>query len=276
MSGGAFSGTSLTVLRSLAASQASEGRRFNTAARIEAFGEGNAPNVSPTAFDSNDSVIFYYLAGTTGWSSPFDGFTALLWNPQAQTSDGRFGVQANQFGFNITGTTNIPIVVEASTNLSCGWVPLQSIKPSRTVHSISTIRSGRIIPDGSTAFAHRNCLKAEGFLSKFTTGTGFFIADDGYLISNYHVVKDAAKVRLLTSAGLIDAKAVKVDAANDLALLKATGKFLSLPIIASRTVQVWAARWPRSGFPTSGCRGSRPIPQRRDKRENRVAVRRGG
>jgi len=26
----------------------------------------------------------------------------------------------------------------------------------------------------------------------------FFIADDGYLISNYHVVTDATKVRLLT------------------------------------------------------------------------------
>ncbi|MEI8292275.1 MAG: hypothetical protein WCH99_22620, partial [Verrucomicrobiota bacterium] len=37
------------------------------------------------------------------------------------------------------------------------------------------------------------------------TGTGFFITDDGYLISNYHVVKGAAKVRLLTGAGLIDA-----------------------------------------------------------------------
>jgi S1-C subfamily serine protease len=41
------------------------------------------------------------------------------------------------------------------------------------------------------------------------------------LISNYHVVKGAAKVRLLTGAGLLDAMVVKVDAANDLALLKA-------------------------------------------------------
>jgi hypothetical protein len=32
----------------------------------------------------------------------------------------------------------------------------------------------------------------------------------GYLISNYHVVKDATKVCLLTSTGLIDAKVVQV------------------------------------------------------------------
>ena len=34
----------------------------------------------------------------------------------------------NQFGFNITGTTNIPIVVEASTGLASPvWTPLQSL-----------------------------------------------------------------------------------------------------------------------------------------------------
>jgi len=44
------------------------------------------------------------------------------------------------------------------------------------------------------------------------------------------VVKGATKVRLLTSAGLIDAKVVQVDAANDLALLKADGRFAPLPL----------------------------------------------
>ncbi|MGB7769412.1 MAG: hypothetical protein WBN22_11245 [Verrucomicrobiia bacterium] len=36
------------------------------------------------------------------------------------------------------------------------------------------------------------------FSLKGHTGTGFFITDDGYLVSNYHVVKDATKGRLLT------------------------------------------------------------------------------
>jgi TPR repeat protein len=60
------------------------------------------------------------------------------------------------------------------------------------------------------------------------SGTGFFITDDGYLITNEHVVKDAVQVRLVTSAGLINAKVVKVDPANDLALLKASSKQFSL------------------------------------------------
>jgi serine protease Do len=97
------------------------------------------------------------------------------------------------------------------------------------------------------------------------TGTGFFITDDGYLISNNHVVKDAAKVRLVTSAGLIDAKLVQVDAANDLALLKANAEggmkneetFKPLPIAASRT-GLLGGTVATVGFPNIGLQGFAP------------------
>jgi S1-C subfamily serine protease len=89
------------------------------------------------------------------------------------------------------------------------------------------------------------------------SGSGFFITDDGYLISNYHVVKSAAKVRLLTGAGLIDASVVKVDAANDLALLKAVGRFAPLPIAASRTVKL-GGTVATVGFPDIGLQGFAP------------------
>ena len=93
--------------------------------------------------------------------------------------------------------------------------------------------------------------------SPTATGTGFFITDDGYLITNYHVVKGAAKVRLLTGAGLIDAAVVKVDAANDLALLKAAGRFAPLPIAASRTVKL-GGTVATVGFPDIGLQGFAP------------------
>ncbi|MEI8292223.1 MAG: tetratricopeptide repeat-containing serine protease family protein, partial [Verrucomicrobiota bacterium] len=93
--------------------------------------------------------------------------------------------------------------------------------------------------------------------SPTASGTGFFITDDGYLISNYHVVKGAAKVRLLTDAGLIDATVVKVDAANDLALLKAVGRFAPLPIAASRTVKL-GGTVATVGFPDIGLQGFAP------------------
>jgi hypothetical protein len=51
----------------------------------------------------------------------------VLWNPQVQTGDGMFGVRQDRFGFNITGTANIPVVVEACANLAApSWVTLQS------------------------------------------------------------------------------------------------------------------------------------------------------
>lgn len=62
------------------------------------------------------ATTIYYLPGTTGWSNTFVGYPTKLWNPQAQ-NDASFGVQTNQFGFNITGTSNLVIVVEACTNL---------------------------------------------------------------------------------------------------------------------------------------------------------------
>jgi hypothetical protein len=88
--------------------------------------QGNAPS-GLYPFDPSSNATVYYLPGTTGWGPTFGGRPAVLWNPQAQTNDGGFGVRQNGFGFNITGTTNIPMVVEASSKVAAGiWVPLQS------------------------------------------------------------------------------------------------------------------------------------------------------
>jgi hypothetical protein len=86
--------------------------------------EGNAPiGGSLGVFFPPPPPTVYYLPGTLGWGSTFSGCPTMLWNPQAQAA----GVRANRFGFNITGTTNIPIVVEASTNLaSASWTALQT------------------------------------------------------------------------------------------------------------------------------------------------------
>jgi S1-C subfamily serine protease len=77
------------------------------------------------------------------------------------------------------------------------------------------------------------------------------------LISNYHVLKDAVRVRLLTGAGTILAKVVQVDTANDLALLKAEGRFAPLPIVASRAVKL-GATGATVGFPDIGLQGFAP------------------
>jgi hypothetical protein len=99
---------------------------------VGVYFKGNAPTPGTTifyvdVFGSDASTTVYYLPGTTGWGSTYAGVPAVLWNPQIQTSDARFGVRQNGFGFNITGTSNIPVVIEACTNLGAGsCVPLQS------------------------------------------------------------------------------------------------------------------------------------------------------
>jgi len=92
---------------------------------------GNAPAASLFALAGlGANATAYYLPGTTGWSAfaTNTGLPALLWNPLIQTADGSFGVRANQFGFNITGTPNIPIAVQGADNLANPvWTSLQAL-----------------------------------------------------------------------------------------------------------------------------------------------------
>jgi hypothetical protein len=91
------------------------------------FAQGQAPSLGSWVFLDGAKATIYYLPGTGSWSSLFGGCPAVLWNPKLQASGANFGVRTNRFGFDITGTKNIPIVVEASTNLLIpSWVSLQS------------------------------------------------------------------------------------------------------------------------------------------------------
>jgi len=88
--------------------------------------KGNAPTIGYSGFYYANATA-YYLPGTTNWDSNFGSLPTVLWNPQAQTRDASFGVTANKFGFNITGSSNLVIVVEASTNLANPvWTPVST------------------------------------------------------------------------------------------------------------------------------------------------------
>jgi len=51
-------------------------------------------------------------------------------------------------------------------------------------------------------------------------GTGFFISTDGYIVTNYHVVKNSKKITCSIATKSYEAKVVKYDEKIDLALLK--------------------------------------------------------
>jgi hypothetical protein len=85
----------------------------------------SVPPSGPVEAQSWDPAAIFYLPGTTGWPVPSLGVGEVLWNPQVQS--GSFGFQSNQFGFNVTGSSNLVVVVEASTDLANpNWLPLQT------------------------------------------------------------------------------------------------------------------------------------------------------
>ena len=92
---------------------------------LEVYFKGNAPTADSSVFDSDINATVYYLPGTTGWGTMFGGRPTVLWNPQVPTSDASFGVLTNRFGFTITGSSNLVIVVEACANLAHPiWSPV--------------------------------------------------------------------------------------------------------------------------------------------------------
>lgn len=88
---------------------------------------GNAPAVSANAFNYSQKITVYYLPETTGWGATLAGRSTTLWNPLVQTGAADFGVRSNRFGFTISGTSGIVVVVEACTDLANPvWSPLRT------------------------------------------------------------------------------------------------------------------------------------------------------
>jgi hypothetical protein len=94
---------------------------------VSADFSGNPPTADSTVFAYDNNATAYYLAGATGWSSPYGGIPAALWDPFASSSDANVSVQANQFGFSFAGPAHLVVVVEAATNLANPtWIPLST------------------------------------------------------------------------------------------------------------------------------------------------------
>jgi len=91
---------------------------------------GDAPPglVSSGVFNGTPDARVYYLPGTGGWGTPFGSRPTALWvlpNPLILSFGPTFGVGTSGFGFIISWATNLPVVVEACTNLANpNWSPL--------------------------------------------------------------------------------------------------------------------------------------------------------
>ena len=64
------------------------------------------------------------------------------------------------------------------------------------------------------------------------SGSGFIISDDGYIVTNYHVIEDAASIKVTTYSGeSYSATVIGYDESNDVAVLKIEAEGLSPVVI---------------------------------------------
>jgi hypothetical protein len=120
--------TSVTIPNSVTSFGWLDGPTFSGCTNLaRVYFQGNTP-YGFLGIGLNDNATVYYLPGTTGWRSTFEGIPTALWSlPYPLILNSSLGVRSNQFSFTVSWATNLSIVVEASTDLSKNtWTPLQS------------------------------------------------------------------------------------------------------------------------------------------------------
>ena len=90
------------------------------------------------------------------------------------------------------------------------------------------------------------------------SGSGAFISADGLVLTAAHVVQGATRIEVVTAAGTFEATVVKIDATNDVALLKCTGShFTPLCIAPSKEARAGTTVF-TVGFPNIRIQGFYP------------------
>jgi hypothetical protein len=90
--------------------------------------KGNEPYGVCCSIFLDTYATVYHVAGATGWVGGYFGNrpTALWVSPNLMLNNRapNFGVGSNGFGFTVSGTSNAPVIVEASMFKTPGWLPI--------------------------------------------------------------------------------------------------------------------------------------------------------
>jgi hypothetical protein len=123
--GADYSLTSVTIPASV--TSLGDGAFGDCSRLTNVFFVGDAPSADATVFEDDPGTVFH-IPGTTGWTDSFGGLPTSQWTltgPLIRSSSA--AMQGNQFGFTIVWATNLPVVVEACTNLTKpAWQPVQT------------------------------------------------------------------------------------------------------------------------------------------------------
>jgi serine protease Do len=86
---------------------------------------------------------------------------------------------------------------------------------------VNVVAEQKVATNYSDDFFWRFFRAPRGAEAQISTGSGFFFRDDGYILTNYHVVRDAEKIEVRTASGYrYDAELVGLDDKTDLAVIK--------------------------------------------------------
>ena len=89
-------------------------------------------------------------------------------------------------------------------------------------------------------------------------GSGFFITKDGYLLTNFHVVKGSSKIAVNYKTRVLPAELITADESDDLALLKVTGSDFSALALSPRDSADLGDAVFTIGFPNITMQGLEP------------------
>ncbi len=89
----------------------------------------------------------------------------------------------------------------------------------------------------------RNSPRDEEEHKEVQGGTGFVISEDGYIVTNYHVIENADKVEVRLAKERYTAKVVGKDQATDLALLKIDAKQRLTPLPLGDSDKLRVGEW---------------------------------
>ena len=91
-----------------------------------------------------------------------------------------------------------------------------------------------------TGYTTYSSIFGQSYKQKFTSsGSGFIISKDGYIVTNHHVIEDAEEITVSTYDGSkYSAKLIGSEAANDVAVIKIDGSFTPVKLGKSSSLQV--------------------------------------
>ena len=153
------------------------------------------------------------------------------------------------FWWNIANTSPDPVFHRDLTLLENGMTPAQIAEAQEMAREFKPRKALTESDDADP--------KTIADSSPKGTGTGFFITTDGYFVTNHHVVEESSQIRVNSGNGIKIARIIRMDKANDLALLKVEGTFPALPIESSRHIAL-GNTVATVGFPNTSLMGFSP------------------